>query len=526
MKKNPSHWQSHTEFIALAVFLIVYAALSLPSLTRFPFVHSDECWLSGLSKDMLASRSLGVTESFFNAKTRYPHAIKSIFHLLQQGMLLVFGATPFSMRFLSLFAAIGFLLLFYFLLKRLTENKILAFLLLLFTAGDIWFVYLSHFARQEMLLLVLQAAILYLFLFKAPSAKRAVAAAVLTGIGIGLHPNSLLLASITCALLLSEALSTAAAKKARSALLVYLLLTALFAVGYIGISYSFGAHFLPNYFSYGAADFGLDAPPVERLRELGGFFYRLWMGQSGTYYLPGSRPLLTLLALSAGIVLYLALYKKDLISRRILAALLGLLFGLYLIGRFSQLSTLFFVPFVPLILTRILAFFPQQKRPLSYGIVAVMAAGTILFSAWQIHPWLSKEPYGTYLAHLSQYVPADAKTLANLNTGFYFAQGKLLDYRNLPYAMQTQSIASYLQENHVEYIVYTAELDYLFSHRPTYNLIYGNVMFVPELKDFCETRCTLVGQFESPLYAARVIHLLEQPPYAHVWVYRVADAFR
>ena len=72
---------------AVALYPLIYGVLTLLFLERFPFVHSDECWLFGLTRDMRAHRSLAVTESFFNAKVRYPHAIKSFYHLLQMAFM-------------------------------------------------------------------------------------------------------------------------------------------------------------------------------------------------------------------------------------------------------------------------------------------------------------------------------------------------------------------------------------------------------------------------------------------------------
>ena len=81
----------HNWFILpVIIYIIIYALYSASFLTRFPFVHSDEAWLAGLSRDMQAVGSFGVTEQFFDLKPRVPHALKLLFHALQMGYIHVF----------------------------------------------------------------------------------------------------------------------------------------------------------------------------------------------------------------------------------------------------------------------------------------------------------------------------------------------------------------------------------------------------------------------------------------------------
>ena len=86
---------------AAALYVAAFSLVSLLFLERFPYVHSDESWLAGLSRGMLEEGSIGVTEAFFDAKPRYPHAIKTLFHLMQAGMISVFGYSVRTVRLLS-----------------------------------------------------------------------------------------------------------------------------------------------------------------------------------------------------------------------------------------------------------------------------------------------------------------------------------------------------------------------------------------------------------------------------------------
>ncbi|MBR5969499.1 MAG: hypothetical protein IK016_04045 [Lachnospiraceae bacterium] len=592
-------------------YLLIYGVCSALFLTRFPFIHSDESWLAGLSRDMSAADSYGVTESFFNAKPRYPHAIKIIYHAFQRMFIAFFGYSPFAVRLLSLCAALMFLYLFYLLAKRFGGSEKPAFALTVLLSLSPWMIYISHFARQESWLLVLMAEMLLVLTSGGVSTSAAATAAVITGVAIGFHPNAFLLATVAGAVLCVQFVqarrgaSTGSAAAGAGAsgtwqllrpALVYIGITAAFAALFVGISYGFGADFLSNYFAYGAADFGLDAAPAERLTEFIGFFARLWRGESGTYYLPETRLFLLAAALTIPAGVITAVRKKDGGCAQLLAGLLGLLIGIYIIGRFNQMSLVFFFPFVYLLWGRMLSLATvSDGAPVpSTGAETVRAstaaggfvsAGMTLalvvalgMSVWQIRPWLlppesaagqaaetsgqaaesaagqaaESGSYEEFLEKLAAFVPKDAKTLGNLNTGFYFDQGKLLDYRNLPYVMEAaknatpstgaetaapstdtetgeaapdgvSAIAAYVEENGIEYILYTAELDYLLSHRPYYNVIYGNIMFAEALKAFCETRCETVGSFTDLRYGARVIALTGDETYSTVTVYRVAE---
>ena len=549
------------------LYTVLHGMVSVLFLTRYPFVHSDESWLFGLTRDMRAARSLAVTESFFNAKVRYPHAIKSFYHLLQMAFMAVFGDTVFAVRLLSLVCGVLFLYLFFSLLKRLTGNETVSFLVMAAFSLDTWFLYVTHFARQEIFILFFMAVALFVWTGQAdakeagvetadgngiftPPLRRAVLAAVFTGLAIGFHPNSFLIATTTGCVLL-------ATKEGRGkALAVYAGVTALFAAAFVGISYTFGPHFLKNYFAYGAADFGLDSPPVTRLREFGVFFARLWKRESGTYYIPESRYLFLLCGAALAGTLYLAVKHRDVKSRQILAGFSGLAFGIYIMGRFNQLAFVFLLLFGYLATGRCLVFLPACRKEASADtgrpggwentgffpprksgtpakfVAVVLCAALGLGSVLQIAPWLRTGTYGAYLEELSKSVPKDAKTLANLNTGFYFEQGKLIDLRNLPYAVlednapsddetRYQKLCAYLEETGIEYIVYSSELDYLYEHRPYYNVIYGNAVFVHALKRFCEERCEETASFTDLQYGARVINIMGDPAYSRVSVYRV-----
>ena len=89
------------ENLFIILYLTGYFFINILFLTKYPFMHSDESWLSGLSRTMMYD-GLGSTEYFFDLVPRYPHAIKIIFHILQIVFIKLFGYSLFSVRLLSL----------------------------------------------------------------------------------------------------------------------------------------------------------------------------------------------------------------------------------------------------------------------------------------------------------------------------------------------------------------------------------------------------------------------------------------
>ena len=118
---------------ALYCYLGLYFLINLLFLTAFPYVHSDESWLSGLSRHIAATGDIGVTEPFFNVYQRYPHAIRLLFHLLQAGFMQLFGYQIFTFRLISLLFSVVTLYFFYKLSRlfcRSAGTALLATLLL------------------------------------------------------------------------------------------------------------------------------------------------------------------------------------------------------------------------------------------------------------------------------------------------------------------------------------------------------------------------------------------------------------
>lgn len=541
-------WKKWAVLCAAAAYLAVYIFVSYRNLLVFPFVHSDESWLAGLSRDMLAAGNLGVTESFFDAKPRVPHAMKSLFHIMQMGAVGLGGFSVGSVRMLSLLAGIICLVLFYLCVRRM-GSRWFALGLTVLLSLDIQFIYASHFARQEIFIALELLVCLWILLGKKgrPGTGTALILGVVTGLFVGIHPNSFLCAAVCGAIMVFEIVRQAAGKDKKGAvktlgsLAAYTAAVLAVTAVYVGISFQFNPHFLPDYFLYGKEEFELSSSGWARVGELFSFFSGVYGRDNGTYYLPDVRLEMIAMALAAGLSAAACLVMRgDAISesealggesvpdseeerwiqntRVILEGAAGLAAGMVVIGRYNQTAVLFFFLFGWLLAGQVLQLFEKAGR--TSGIL-ILAAGLAVGSIWQIQNQRpgEAENYASYLDQLAELVPADAPTIGNLNMEFYFDRGMLKDYRNLPYV--EGGVETYIRENQIEYICYSDELDYLYEHRPYFHAIYGNAAFVRELKAFCETACREVGRIHSLEYASRVNFLRGAEEWGTVRVYRV-----
>jgi len=512
------------------LYLAFYFVASYWFLTDFPWVHSDESWLAGLTRNMMECGDFSVTEAFFDARPRYPHAIKILFHALQMLFLSLGGYGIGSVRLLSLLAGIVSLFLFYRIAEKLFSRPSTAFVLMTIFSLDIQFIYSSHMARQESLLLVFLLLCLYLFLKdQTPNTLRcAVLLGITTGISIGLHPNSFLLACMTGCCYLAWLLTHP--KESKKPLFAYIGVTGGFACIFVILSYCFDSQFLSHYIANGIREFGIDEAPGGRLSSLFDFFRRLFLREGGTYYVAELRPQFFLFGFAAALLLcfFLVMRKEDEVKETcrqiliLLSASFGIIAGTFLIGRFSQLSIVFLIPLGWLLIGHFLSLFePVPKRFVMTALLLLVSA----ISLSCIRPFLSGETYEEYLTQVSSYVKPEDRVIANLNMEFYFDNGALHDYRNLPYIMETDgTLTSYMEEHQIEYIFYTDELTYYFEHRPYYNSLYGNIMFAEDLLRYCENECVYLGSFENTRYAPRILELIGKEEYATVKVYKTRFA--
>lgn len=525
-----------TTHLMAAAYILLFSLLSLATLELFPYVHSDESWLAGLTRAMMREGSPAVTEPFFDAKVRHPHSIKILFHLLQMGAISLFGYRVFSVRLISWAAGAVTLWFSYLAGSRLLDSGKKGLLVMAVFSVDIQFLYASHFARQEILLCMVQWICLWVLLEQGGFYKErtAVFLGILTGLSIGLHPNSFLLGCMNGLCFLGAALGQG--KKTRRGcqadrwrpLVLYILVTGAFAVVFVGMSLMMDREFVTHYAAYGQAEFGTGAPVGEKIGGFFGFLKRLYDRNSGTYYLPDIRPqffLFGISGLAAGAAA--VVMRKEMAGMARKGAVLaegacGIVAGMMCIGRYNQTSILFLFPFGYLAAAMALELYEGRVRQ---GLWALLVAAVGCLTAFQVAPEIKKTDYEYYGQQIRELVPQGAKVLGNLNMEFFTEYGCFRDYRNLPFVVEGEGLSSYLERNEIEYILYHQELDYLWDHRPYYNVIYGNVMFVQELKRYCEENCQVVGSFQNSRYGIRVAGILGREEYGRVTVYRRISPF-
>ena len=179
------------KFILIFVIIaVVYVFVSLYTITTFPKVHSDELWLKGLAQNMISSKSMWVTEPFYDLYPRVVHP----FRWLYQGLVILFmylvGTGIFSIRLLSLIGAVGCLWLMYKVSERMFEDKYLSLLTALLLGLNVLFVASSHTGRQETWILLPLLLLYYLIISKKGSSFTY---SLIIIFSMGIHPNSFLL---------------------------------------------------------------------------------------------------------------------------------------------------------------------------------------------------------------------------------------------------------------------------------------------------------------------------------------------
>ncbi len=486
--------------------LVLYAVTSLFFLTDFPFVHSDEAWLAGLSQTMITENTLKTTESFFDLYPRYPHAVKILFNGIQIFFIKLLGFRIFTLRLISWCFAMGGLVLFFDLMKTLTRKKGLALTLTLALMFNIQFIYMSHMARQEAVLFFIMLLNLT-YLHKARPASPVVSG-LISGLAIGLHPNSFLIFMPVFAYWLLG--------RDFKKILLFIGTTGSLALAFVLFSLALDPKFIPHYFNYGS-ELGVGMSLFDKLLQMKPFYQKLYYGVSGTYYTPDIRGFF--LIFGAGTLLNAWLVIRRRISPFPLLALFMLHLGLVLVGRYNQTSIIFTLPLYLGVLGLALARLNHRGvTGLVLGLVLVYTG----FSAWQnIDGHFYSQTYDAYLEEISDLLPPDARVLGNLNALFAFNPENFYDYRNLDHLQEDTTFEDYIRERGIEYILYPEEMDFIYEKRPLWNDLYGNLHpYYHQMKTFLEEECTLAASFESPVYGMRIVRYIEDRPY-EVKVYQV-----
>jgi len=484
------------------ILLIIYFLTNLIFLTSFPFIHSDEAWLAGLSRTIINEGSFDVTEPFFDLYPRSPHAIRIIFHSIQIIFLKIFGYEIFTFRLISLIFATISLLFLYKIALTFTNSQKLSFLITILFAIDIQYIYTSHMARQEIILITIFLISLYYFLSKVINDKNYLSdflLGILIIISIGIHPNSFIIFLPFFFLYLYYIIFTNQLNYMD--LLIFITTVFIGALVFLMISLYFDPNFIYNYKSYGET-LGVFKSIFTKIDRLDYFYKKLYYQVSGTYFTPDIKPQFYLFGITLVYSLYKLIIKKDDYNNILLLSFLTVNLGYIIIGRYNQTSIIFIFPILYLLLINSIKNIEiDYSKTILIGLIFIL-----LLNSFIIIYNNSYFNYDDYLNEISSIVNKDNKVLANLNSQFYFDYSKLYDYRNLAFLEENNlSFSDYIGKNNIEYIIYPEEMDLIYNRRPTWNTLYGNPYpYYSNMKNFLNQECKLVKEFSNKTYGMRI----------------------
>ncbi|WP_291632651.1 hypothetical protein [Clostridium sp.] len=111
--------------------------------------------------------------------------------------------------------------------------------------------------------------------------------------------------------------------------------------------------------------------------------------------------------------------------------------------------------------------------------------------------------------------------LSNLNSEFYFDNGKLHDYRNLAFLKENDlNFKEYIYKYNIKFIIYPEEMDVIYSESPKWDSLYGNLSYYKDMKNFFETNCTLVDKFNDKTYGMRIARYIDEKDWT-IKIYKV-----
>ena len=478
----------------LPIFFTIYFIIHLIFLIDFPFVHSDESWLSGLSRHMININSFDTSEPFFIEYPRAIHGLRLVFVSIQMIVIKLLGYSIFNMRLIALFFSTLTLYISSKIFKTLKFKAITEVLALITIAVNIQFIYASHMARQDILILFMMVWAFYLNM-KSP---KPILTGTLIGISIGIHPNSLLIALgmglvyiyniIFCDTTIKE-------------LLLLIVTTALWAIGFIFISYMINTNFIQDYLAFGES-LGVMNYEISRVEGYYIYYLKLFEQIGGTYALMPIKLDLILLSLTS--IIGLIKIKNHTLGR-LYSMILAINVGYFLIGRYNQTAILFTL-FFNLLFWII---FIKQFKWSKYGLIVLIG----LFVSVSFNT-ISLEHEDYYA--LKDHYQLEGKVLGNLNMDYHLEDGQLIDYRNLWFV---SDFKQYINDHDIKYIILPEEMSYIKQTSPKWDILYGSLPYYDNMMAYLDT-CTLIDEFESPTYGIRIARYIDTYPWT-IKIYEV-----
>ena len=517
MIKNP--------YISAGIFF--YIILNIVSLTYFPSMHSDEGWLASLSRSILIEHNIGASEDFFHEVNRNPHAIKSLFHLIQ----IPFISIRYSLFIVRLLSLIAGLITLGFLFKSsliIFNDKLMALGFITLIAMDIQFIYISHFARQEIFVLMIFSICLYIFIKPVGLWKfrKDLLMGGILGFSIGIHPNVFIIATGFIFIYLLHSIINFKSKNPKYPAMVnlglFIAVLVLFGIFYIGLSIKLNPDFLRTYIDSGQG-VGVSKPIIIKLLKLPRFFKKMFSQIGGTYYLPNIRPQLIVFSISflSLIPVMFIKPKKKILILGMQFLMVGIISGTLIIGKYSPPSIIFiFIPGYLLLFLLLKTIIHSRKKIIIFSIILIVSSS--IFSINQILPW-SKYDYTKYIQNFKNTIPPNARVIGNLNTIFAFSPKKLYSFRDLTILDEEFTFRDYIKKHKLDYIIYSDELEIIFNERPVWNTMYGNIYpWYKEMMQFIKTDCEEIYSWDEPVFGMRITSYMNKRC-GNISIYRILD---
>lgn len=506
--------------ILALILLMSYFIYNLITLSAYPYIHSDESWLSGLSRTVLDKGSFSVSEPFFDLYPRAIHGLRVVFVSIQMSFIKLFTYSIFSLRLISLIFATLTLILIYIYYRSNKNDKYNLLLFLTILGFNIQFIHTAHIARQEAIIMFAMIAS-YILTIKLKSKYRSIIIASIIGLSIGVHPNSFIIGLSIGLLLLYKTIKGDFNFKE---LILYVLTLSIFASLFIAISLNLNSNFINDYLAFGK-QLGVTANDIGRFQGLYYYYYKIFYQIGGTYYLANIKFSLAILLLSFIISFILIIskkyYKSSFSNNAYIYSfimLIGINIGYFIIGRYNQTAIIFvllfgFICFYDLI--------SNIKYKYIIRVILIVILIIELSNTYHITSQTNYQDYKVLGIELSKIIPRDAHVLANLNLDYHFDLYQLYDYRNLNHLHEySMDFEDYIEANDIAYIIIYDEMDYIYENRPKWNILYGDLDYYNDMIDYSEKKCTLIKEIKMPTYAMRIAKYVDVFPW-NARIYKV-----
>lgn len=512
----------------LLVFMIAYITLNLMTLTRFPYIHSDEAWLSGLSRTVMDKETFATSEPFFDLYPRAIHGLRIVFVSLQMLFIQVLGYKISSLRLLSLLFGLGSISVIYwhFKQKALTNNK--AIMQTSIVALSCQFILMSHMARQDALILFFML-LAYSLLCQPAFKHQHFFVASLVGISMGIHPNSFLI-GLGIGFLYLDGFFTR--KYPLKTVALYVLQLAIWACIFVGISFYLNPNFLKDYLAFGQ-QLGITNHNLSRMAGFYYYYLKLWHQIGGTYVLVPIRVDLSITAIGFIGNLIISIRRclkpktSEAIRPKAFWLFIGINCGLFIIGRYNQTAIVFVLVVGWLMFFELL--WHLEKINLSLvtpKIIGLVLLCLLLVQGHTTYKTISSfqhQNYNTFGQRITEKIPDDARVLANLNLDYHMNLYQLYDIRNLDHLSDYQlSFEDYIKKNHINYVILYEEMTYIHDAKGKWDILYGDLAYYEDMMAYLAVHGQAIDRIKTPTYGMRIARYVDVYPW-EVTIYKLSD---